>query len=170
VAWCLVKQRHYLYLLPSCIFKINEHRKMPAPFTGYNATRSPAKSRFDSLRGLRIFLFDVSSKPALGPTQLPVQWVPEASFSRVKRPESETDHSHLVPRLMRGAVPPLSNTHTHTHTHTQILNSESLTHLHFSRALMLLFSHHILWQSVGPFSQQGQTAAHSALTQNLWRS
>jgi hypothetical protein len=34
------------------------------------------------------FLFSVSSRPALGSTQHPIQWVP-----RVKRPRREADHS-----------------------------------------------------------------------------
>jgi hypothetical protein len=33
---------------------------------------------FDSRRGLGIFLFTTASRTALGPTQLPVQWVPGA--------------------------------------------------------------------------------------------
>jgi hypothetical protein len=35
------------------------------------------------------FLFSTSSRPALGPTQPPFQWVPE-----VKRPGREAVHSH----------------------------------------------------------------------------
>jgi hypothetical protein len=39
------------------------------------------------------FLFSTSSRPALGPTQLPIQWVPEALSPGVKRPGREADHS-----------------------------------------------------------------------------
>jgi hypothetical protein len=39
------------------------------------------------------FLFSTSSRPALGSTQPPVQWVPEALSSAVKRPGREADHS-----------------------------------------------------------------------------
>jgi len=42
---------------------------------------------------LGIFLLDIMSRPALGPTQPPVQWVPEALTLGVKRPEREVDHS-----------------------------------------------------------------------------
>jgi hypothetical protein len=36
--------------------------------------------------GKEIFLFSIMSRPALGPTQPPIQWVPRAVSLRVKRP------------------------------------------------------------------------------------
>jgi hypothetical protein len=45
------------------------------------------------LVGSRIFLFSTSSRPSLGPTQLPIQWVPGTLSSWIKRPEHEADHS-----------------------------------------------------------------------------
>jgi hypothetical protein len=48
---------------------------------------------FDSRRGLGIFLFTTASRTALGPTQLPIQWVPVALSLGVKRPGREADHS-----------------------------------------------------------------------------
>jgi hypothetical protein len=48
---------------------------------------------FDSRRGLGIFLFTTASKPALGPTQLPIQWVPGALSLELKRLGREADHS-----------------------------------------------------------------------------
>jgi hypothetical protein len=48
---------------------------------------------FDSRRGLEIFLFTTESRKALGPTQPPIQWVPEALSLGVKRPRREADHS-----------------------------------------------------------------------------
>jgi len=57
------------------------------------------------------FLFTTVSRPVLGPTQPPVQWIPGALSLGVKRPGREADHLHLVPRSrMRGAIPPLPNT------------------------------------------------------------
>jgi hypothetical protein len=46
------------------------------------------RSRFESRQGLRIFLFATASRPAVGPTQPPIQWVP-----RVKWPGREVDYS-----------------------------------------------------------------------------
>jgi hypothetical protein len=43
--------------------------------------------------GLGIFHFDTVSRPALGPTHPPMQWVPGALSLGVKRPECEADHS-----------------------------------------------------------------------------
>jgi hypothetical protein len=48
---------------------------------------------FDSRRKLGIFLFTAGSRTALGPTQPPIQWVPEAPSLGVKRPGREVDHS-----------------------------------------------------------------------------
>jgi len=39
------------------------------------------------------FLFATASRPALGYTQPPIQWVPEALTPRVKRLGREADHS-----------------------------------------------------------------------------
>jgi hypothetical protein len=38
-------------------------------------------------------LFSTSSRPVLGPTQPPIQWVPGALSQGVKRPGREADHS-----------------------------------------------------------------------------
>jgi hypothetical protein len=43
------------------------------------------------------FLFSTESRPVLGPTQSPIQWVLEAVSPRVKRPRREA-----------GAIPPTS--------------------------------------------------------------
>jgi hypothetical protein len=42
------------------------------------------------------FLFSTSSRPTLGSTQPPIQWVPEALSPGVKRQGREADHSPLT--------------------------------------------------------------------------
>jgi hypothetical protein len=39
------------------------------------------------------FLFSTSFRPALGPTQPPIQWVPRALSPGIKRQGHESDHS-----------------------------------------------------------------------------
>jgi hypothetical protein len=47
-------------------------------------------------------IFSTSSRPALGSTQPPIQWVPGALFPGVKRPGREADHSRRC-----GSINPL---------------------------------------------------------------
>jgi hypothetical protein len=49
----------------------------------------------------RIFLLSSASRPALGPTQPPIQWVPEVLSPGVKRGRGVmlTTHPHLVPKV-----------------------------------------------------------------------
>jgi hypothetical protein len=56
-----------------------------------------------------MFLFSTASRPALGPTQPPTQWVPEALSPGVKRLGLEADHSPSsnVEVKNGGAIPPL---------------------------------------------------------------
>jgi hypothetical protein len=58
------------------------------------------RSRFDPRQG-QIFLLALASRPALGPTQPPIQWVPGVLSPGVKsgRGVTLTTHPHLVPRL-----------------------------------------------------------------------
>jgi hypothetical protein len=67
---------------------------------------------FDSRQGLGIFLFDTASRPALGPTQPPIQLVRGALSLRVKRPGHITEHSPPSSAEVKecGAIPPLHNT------------------------------------------------------------
>jgi hypothetical protein len=61
---------------------------------------------FESRQGLGIFLFTTASRPALGPTHPPIQWVPGALSLGVKRQGREADHSppSSAEFKMRGAV------------------------------------------------------------------
>jgi hypothetical protein len=48
---------------------------------------------FEPRQGVSIFFFTTASRPALGPTQSPIQWVRGVPSLGVKRPECEADHS-----------------------------------------------------------------------------
>jgi hypothetical protein len=48
---------------------------------------------FETRQGLGVFIFTTASRPAPGPTQPPIQWVPGALSLGVKRLGSEADHS-----------------------------------------------------------------------------
>jgi hypothetical protein len=48
-------------------------------------------SRVRCVAGLGIFLFTTASRPALGPTQPPIKWVPGTISLEVKRPGREAD-------------------------------------------------------------------------------
>jgi hypothetical protein len=60
--------------------------------TGYWAT-GLVIGGFESRQGLGISLFTTASRPALGPTQPPIQCVPGALSLGIKRPGREADHS-----------------------------------------------------------------------------
>jgi hypothetical protein len=51
------------------------------------------RDRSSSPNGGKNVHLSMSSRPALWPTQPPIQWVPEAHSSGVKRPGHEADHS-----------------------------------------------------------------------------
>jgi len=55
------------------------------------------------------FLFATASRPAIGPTQFPIQWVTGYPSLGVKRPGREATYLHLAPRSsrMREAISPL---------------------------------------------------------------
>jgi hypothetical protein len=58
---------------------------------------------------LAIFLFFTERRPALGPTQPPIQWVPGALSPGVKLPGREANHSPPTNAEVKngGAIPPL---------------------------------------------------------------
>jgi hypothetical protein len=51
------------------------------------------RDRSSSSREEEKFDFSMLSRPALGSTQPPIQWIPQALSPGVKRPEDEVDHS-----------------------------------------------------------------------------
>jgi hypothetical protein len=58
-----------------------------------NRSRGLDGRGFDSEWGLGIFLLTTASRPAVGPTQTPIRWVPGELSLGVKRPGREADHS-----------------------------------------------------------------------------
>jgi hypothetical protein len=57
----------------------------------------------------KIFLFSTTCRPALGPTQPPIQWAPGTLYPRIKRPGRKADHSPPSSAEVKngGAIPPL---------------------------------------------------------------
>jgi hypothetical protein len=82
------------------ILILSLHLRLGLP-SGYFPSGFPTKILYTSMgvrglnsqRGLRIILFSTASRPALEPTQPPIQWKPEALSLGVKRPGSEANHS-----------------------------------------------------------------------------
>jgi hypothetical protein len=68
---------------------------------GYGLDDRGSRVRFPE--GLGIFLFTIASRTALGSTQPPIQWVPEALSRGLKRPGRETDHSPLSSAEVKNA-------------------------------------------------------------------
>jgi hypothetical protein len=75
MVWCLGKYRENLSFT----------------FTFYQTTIRVLG--FDFWWGLGIFLFATTSRTALGPSQLLIQWVPGSLSLGVKRPGREAGHS-----------------------------------------------------------------------------
>jgi hypothetical protein len=70
------------------------------------------RGRSSSPASGEIFLFSTASRPVVGPTQPPIQWVPEGTFVGVKRPGRQAD-LQLVPRSrIHGSVHPLPHTYS----------------------------------------------------------
>jgi hypothetical protein len=83
-AYIKIKQKHISY---SC-----ESRDSSVGIaTGYGLDDQRVGIRVP--RGGKNFHFSISSRPALGATQPPIQWVPGALSPGVKRPGRKADHS-----------------------------------------------------------------------------
>jgi hypothetical protein len=59
----------------------------------YSDRLRSGRLKFDSRQEQEIFLFSTASRPALGPTQSLIQWVPGIFPMRIKLPGREADHS-----------------------------------------------------------------------------
>jgi hypothetical protein len=95
MARCLVKHwdnftfTFYLYILRQ-------------PQQGKFSLHDPDRG-FESRQGLRIFLFPTVSRPALGSSRPPVQWVPETISLGVKWPGREADQSPPSSAVVKNA-------------------------------------------------------------------
>jgi hypothetical protein len=58
------------------------------------------RGRSSSPNRVKNVIFSTASRPALGPTQPPIQWVPGAPSPGVERPGREADHSQVVQEYM----------------------------------------------------------------------
>jgi hypothetical protein len=85
---------------------------------------------FHLLRGPESILFSKTPRPVLGPTQLPIQWVPWTLSAVVKQLGREADHSPSpAPRLRMSAAVPIHpyglwrirNVFTFTHQFTKLI-------------------------------------------------
>jgi hypothetical protein len=63
----------------------------------------------------KIFLFSTASRPVLGPTQPPIQWIPVVISPGVEQPGCEADHSPPSSAKVKngGAIPPLPHKSSH---------------------------------------------------------
>jgi hypothetical protein len=91
---------------------------------------------FGSRQGLGTFLFTTASRPALGPIQPPVQWVPGALSLGVKQPSSETDHSPPSSAEVKNAWSYTSTLTTPSRRGAQLKHRDSFT---FSFNLFLIY-------------------------------
>jgi hypothetical protein len=66
-----------------------------SPYSDWLQAR-PSQGQSLSPGTIKKFLFSMSSRPVLGPTQPPIQWEPGALSPGVKRPGREVDHSPLT--------------------------------------------------------------------------
>jgi hypothetical protein len=91
----LLKTLHYYCYYDYYYYHHHHHNQLSRCSDGL-WTKRPG---FDSQQK-QDFLFATASRPALGPTQPPIQWVPGALSLAVKRPgRDEADYSpHLGPR------------------------------------------------------------------------
>jgi hypothetical protein len=90
-------QRHLLGKFFSVYFRFME----PGWLSQYSDWLRTGQPGLDPRQMHRIFLLASASRPALGPTQPPVHWVPGVLSPGVKRSRGVTltTHPHLVPRL-----------------------------------------------------------------------
>jgi nitrate reductase NapE component len=90
--WIFFRQEDSsFWILIVCVHPLLSRDSSVSIVLGYGL--EDGDSRFDSRRGLGIFLFTTASRTALVPTQPPIQWVPGTVSAGLKRPGREAEHS-----------------------------------------------------------------------------
>jgi hypothetical protein len=107
-----VKVAYYSGILGNCQLRtslIDETGIIQYQLSQYSDGLRATGSGFDSRQGNEIFVYSTASRPALGPTQPPIQWVPGNRLVGVKWPERESNHSPPSTAEVKngGAVPSL---------------------------------------------------------------
>jgi hypothetical protein len=96
---------------------------------------------FESRQGPEILLFTTASRPALVPTQPPIQRVPWAISLGVKWPDCEADRSPTSSaegQRMCGAIPPLPNTPSWRGAHLKHSDTFTFTLPHLCIGILFL--------------------------------
>jgi hypothetical protein len=101
-----------IFLRIFCSQKLKFYSYELGQISPYSDRLQDGRQGFDSRQGQEIFLYSTASRPALGPTQPPIQWVPGELSPGVKRLRREGDHSppSSVQIKNGGAIPPLPHT------------------------------------------------------------
>jgi hypothetical protein len=90
---------------------------------------------FESRQGLGIFLLFTASRPVLGPTQPPIQWVPAVLSLGLKQPRRDADHSPPSSAVKNA----WSYTYTPQYAFMAWCSVEAQEQLYFYLTLLLVF-------------------------------
>jgi hypothetical protein len=103
---CFFYNNHHFFIVPYLLLLLLSQ------LSQYSDGLRTERPGFDSRQGQEIFLHFTISRPALGPTQPPIQWEPGAFSPGVQWPRREADHSPSSSAEVKngGAIPPLPGT------------------------------------------------------------
>jgi hypothetical protein len=91
---------HWIWVTNYCSLYFVKRAGLLSQYSVWLRAGRPDDRGLNPGRGERIFPLASVSRPALGPTQPPVQWVPVVLFPGLKRGRGVTliTHPHLVPK------------------------------------------------------------------------